>query len=120
MGEEQTVRIGLTQTRQTVALADNSEAILWLLDDAAQAGVEVPCFPETQMIGYRVDIRRAREPVRVDVFDEFYPQVTQWCGRLGIEAILGTELPHPVGGDGAPLLLGDTVASDGLATALGQ
>ena len=50
------LRIGLAQARQTDSLEENSRIIDRFIDDAAQAGVQVLCFPESQTVGYRVDI----------------------------------------------------------------
>ena len=50
------LRIGLAQCRQIDSLANNERTIFRFLDDAAQASVQIVCFPEMQTVGYRVDI----------------------------------------------------------------
>ena len=50
------LRIALAQTRQTASFDENERTIFRFLEMAAQAGAQIVCFPETQTVGYRVDI----------------------------------------------------------------
>ena len=51
-----TLRIALAQIRQSADIEDNRLAILQAVDDAVTQSVQILCFPETQTVGYRVDI----------------------------------------------------------------
>ena len=51
-----TLRIALAQVRQSADIDDNRAAILQAVDDAVAQRVQILCFPETQTVGYRVDI----------------------------------------------------------------
>src|SRR5215204_4387973 len=90
-----TLRIGLAQCRQTGDFAANAATVLRFLDEARRAGVQVVCFPETQTVGYRVDIATPEQPVPVAQLDELHGRVAQFCGRAGMACVLGTETPHP-------------------------
>ncbi|MBI3821560.1 MAG: carbon-nitrogen hydrolase family protein, partial [Planctomycetes bacterium] len=60
-----TLRIGLAQVRQTADFDANADVILRFIEQAANAGVQILCFPETQTVGYRADISPAAAPVPV-------------------------------------------------------
>ena len=87
------LRIGLAQCRQTDSLAANEKTIFQFLDKAAQAGVQIVCFPETQTIGYRVDIATPETRVEPARLDDLHGRIAQRCGQLGLASILGTEMP---------------------------
>ena len=65
------LRIGLAQTSQTTDFEQNATTILRFLDEAAEAKVQIVCFPEAQTVGYRADIAEADTPVPVDRLAEF-------------------------------------------------
>lgn len=95
------LRIALAQCRQTACLDENERTIHRFLDDAARAGAQVVCFPETQTVGYRVDIATPETPVEPDRLDELHGNLARRCGQLGLACILGTETPlesDPSGG----------------------
>lgn len=92
------LRIGLAQCRQTNSLPENERIILQFLDQAARAGVEIVCFPETQTVGYRVDIATPDTLVDPAHLHELHHRVASRCGQLGLAAVLGTEMPRPEGG----------------------
>ncbi len=89
------LRIGLAQCRQTADLQDNSRTIFRFLEDAAAAEVQILCFPETQTVGYRVDVASPppSHPVPVEALNELHRRVAERCGELGMACILGTETP---------------------------
>ena len=87
------LRIGLAQTRQTADLADNRVAILNAMNEAAAQEVKILCFPETQTVGYRVDIATPEAPVPVDWLEELHGDVARRCESAGMACILGTETP---------------------------
>lgn len=68
---------------------------------APRAEARIVCFPETQTVGYRVDIATPEAPVEPDRLDDLHRRVAARCGTLGIGCILGTEIPlesDPTGG----------------------
>lgn len=87
------LRIALAQCRQTASWEDNESAIFRFLDDAGQAGAQVVCFPETQTVGYRVDIASPRTPVEPERLDALHERVARRCRQLGLACVLGTETP---------------------------
>jgi ribosomal-protein-alanine N-acetyltransferase len=89
------VRIGLAQARQTDSLEENIRTIDRFVDDAAQAGVQVLCFPECQTVGYRIDITPTDRVVPVADLENLYSNLTSRCRELGMALILGTETPLP-------------------------
>ena len=49
------LRIGLAQCLQTADLARNTNTIFRFLEQAAAAGVQILCFPETQTVVYHAE-----------------------------------------------------------------
>jgi predicted amidohydrolase len=86
-------KIGLAQCRQTGDLATNAATIRHFLQEASRAGVQILCFPETQTVGYRVDIATPNLPVPVAQLEDLHGEVARFCGRAGMGCILGTETP---------------------------
>jgi len=95
------LRIALAQCRQTDDFDTNAATIFRFLDEAAAAGAQIVCFPETQTVGYRVDIARPDTPVEPARLDDLHARVARRCGELKLACILGTETPlakNPTGG----------------------
>jgi predicted amidohydrolase len=95
------LRIGLAQVKQTADFDRNAETVLRFLDEAGRRGVQIVCFPETQTVGYRVDIATVEAPVPVEKLAALYEEVARRCKRLGVACVLGTETPvesDPAGG----------------------
>lgn len=88
-----TLRIVLAQCRQTGDFETNAATIFRWLDEAARAEARIVCFPETQTVGYRVDIATPEEPVPVEALEELHSAVARRCGELGLACVLGTETP---------------------------
>jgi ribosomal-protein-alanine N-acetyltransferase len=88
-----TRRIALAQCGQTPDFDANAKAIFRWLDEAAQQRVQILCFPETQTVGYRVDITAADAPVPAKQLHDLHGLVAERCGQLGMACILGTEVP---------------------------
>lgn len=97
-----TLSIGLAQCRQTADFATNAATIRRFLEDAARAKVRILCFPETQTVGYRVDISTPDRPVPVAELDDLHGEVARFCGREGMACVLGTEIPHATDPGGKP------------------
>ncbi len=91
------LRIGLAQCRQTDSLAANEQTIFRFLEMAAQERVRIVCFPETQTVGYRVDIATPTTRVEPAWLDDLHGRVAVRCGQLGLACILGTEVPCAAG-----------------------
>lgn len=88
-----TLRIALAQCRQTASLETNEATIFRFLDRAAAAGAQIVCFPETQTVGYRVDIATPETPVEPERLEDLHQRIARRCGELGLACILGTEMP---------------------------
>ena len=91
------LRIGLAQCRQVDGLDRNAETIFRFLTRAGEAGVQVLCFPETQTMGYRVDISAPDAAVPATELDGLHRCVADRCRGLGMACILGTETPAETG-----------------------
>ena len=89
------LRIGLAQTEQTSNFEANVDAVFRHLQKAADAGVQIICFPETQTVGYRVDIAPTNAPVPEVELARAHENVAERCRELGVACILGTEMPSP-------------------------
>jgi len=89
------LRIGLAQTRQTGDLVTNAQTILRFLEQAAEEDVQILCFPETQTVGYRVDIAETDSPSPVEALHRLHAEVAAFCGAAGMACILGTETVVP-------------------------
>ena len=89
-----TLKIGLAQVRQTGSFEKNLRTIFRYLDKAADAGVQIVCFPEAQSVGYRADISTADAAVPVAELQDLHQRVAERCGKAGMACILGTEIPR--------------------------
>src|SRR4051812_47446275 len=87
------LRIGLAQCRQTASLEVNEQTIFRFLEEAAHADVQILCFPETQTVGYRVDIATPDTIATPDSLHDLHDRIARRCGQLGMACILGTETP---------------------------
>ena len=87
------LRIALAQCRQTGEFDANAATIFRMIEDAGRRGVQVLCFPETQTVGYRVDISTPDRAVPVEQLADLHGRVTTRCEALGMACILGTETP---------------------------
>ncbi|MDP6353857.1 MAG: carbon-nitrogen hydrolase family protein, partial [Planctomycetota bacterium] len=89
-----TLRIGLAQVNQTADFDANENTIFQFVEKASEAGVQALCFPETQTVGYRVDIATPDTPVPVEKLKNLHEKLARRCGELGMACILGTEIPN--------------------------
>ncbi len=92
-----TLKIALAQTLQTDDIDANVAAVLRFLGEAADKGVQIICFPETQTVGYRVDIATPEAPIPEAKLEKAHADVARKCGAAGVACILGTEIPSPSG-----------------------
>jgi predicted amidohydrolase len=87
------LRIALAQCRQTACWDENERTVLRFLEDSARERAQIVCFPETQTVGYRVDIATPETPVEPERLEALHDRVAGRCRQLGMACILGTELP---------------------------
>jgi len=87
------LKVALAQARQAGDLDVNADTILRFIEEAGRRGVQILCFPETQTVGYRVDIARTETPCPVERLSALHNEVARRCGELGMACILGTEAP---------------------------
>ena len=87
------IKVGLAQARQSADFDANAAAIFRFIEEAGKAGVQILCFPETQTVGYRVDITPTDAPVQPERLKALHAKVAKRCGELGMACILGTETP---------------------------
>ncbi|MCE9605390.1 MAG: carbon-nitrogen hydrolase family protein [Planctomycetia bacterium] len=95
------LRIALAQCRQTADFEVNAVKIFEFLERAAAVGAQIVCFPETQTVGYRVDITQPDAPVEPQRLEELHCRIARRCAELKLACILGTEIPlesNPTGG----------------------
>jgi len=91
------LRIALAQTKQTADFYENAETIFDYLYRARQQEVQIVCFPETQTVGYRVDIAEPDTFVEEEDLQTLHAAVAKYCGEVGMACILGTETPNEGG-----------------------
>ncbi len=87
------IKVGLAQARQSADFDANAATIFRFIEEAGKAGVQILCFPETQTVGYRVDITPTDAPVQPERLKALHAKVAKRCGELGMACILGTETP---------------------------
>src|SRR5690242_13605705 len=92
-----TLTIGLAQCSQTADFDANARTIFRFLEEAAARGVRILCFPETQTVGYLVDIATPDLVVPPARLEDLHRRVARRCGELGLGCILGTETPRAEG-----------------------
>lgn len=108
-----TLRIALAQCRQTDEFETNSCNIFRFLEEAAAQRAQIGCFPETQTVGYRVDIARPDTPVEPQRLDELHRRIARRCRELNIACILGTETPLESNAAGKPYNSALVIAPNG-------
>ena len=96
------IKIALAQTKQCGDFDKNAETILRFLELGAEQGVQIVCFPETQTVGYRVDIATCDAPCPIDKLVHLHADVAAACLKHGIACILGTETPADPNGARKP------------------
>lgn len=89
------LRLAVAQTRQTADFDENARTIERFVEEAGRQGVNLLCFPETQTVGYRVDIATPDTPCPVEKLETLHARVAERCGKLGMACVLGTEMPAP-------------------------
>lgn len=108
-----TLRIALAQCRQTDDFDTNACTIFRFLEEAAAQRAQIVCFPETQTVGYRVDIARPDTPVEPQRLDDLHCRIARRCGELKIACVLGTETPLESNPAGKPYNSALVIAPNG-------
>src|SRR5215470_474618 len=104
------LKIGLAQCKQTGDVVSNAATIRRFLQEASRAGVQLLCFPETQTVGYRVDIATPDLPVPVTQLEDLHGEVACFCGKSGMACVLGTETPLATEPHNSALVISETGA----------
>ncbi|MFQ5947609.1 MAG: nitrilase-related carbon-nitrogen hydrolase, partial [Acidimicrobiia bacterium] len=89
------IRIGLAQVPPTSDLNENLDKTLEYMEQAAGEGVELLCFPEAHLAGYRAGILDPDAPCDEKGLARAGEQVSARCRELSIGVVLGTETPNP-------------------------
>lgn len=92
-----TIRIGVAQVPPTPDLNKNFDKTLEYAEKAADRGVELLCFPEAHLPGYRVGTLATDVPCDAEALARATEQISTKCRELSIGIILGTETPNPGG-----------------------
>jgi predicted amidohydrolase len=90
-----TIRIGIAQVSPSAELPANLAKTLEYVDAAADAGVDLVCFPETHLPGYRVGVLDPGIPPDEAGLARALETVAQRCRARAIGACIGTETPLP-------------------------
>lgn len=93
------IRVGIAQVPQTADIGENLATALDYMERAAREGVELLCFPETHLAGYRVGVMAVEASCETEELERASARVAAECRRLSLGVILGTETPNH---DGKP------------------
>ena len=91
------IRVGLAQVSPTPDLSQNLSTALEFMKRAASKEVEILCFPEAHLAGYRAGILDPEAPCDSSLLAEALEQVAASCRELSLAVVLGTETPNPAG-----------------------
>ena len=91
------IRIGAAQVPPTSDLDQNLAKTIEYMGKAAAEGVEILCFPETHIPGYRAGILDPEAPCDAIGLARAAAQVSASCRELSIGVVLGTETPNSGG-----------------------
>lgn len=92
-----TIRIGVAQVPPTPDLERNRDTALGAMRQAAGQGVELLCFPESHLPGYRFGILDTGAPCDGQGLAQATAQIAGLCRELAMGVVLGTETPNPRG-----------------------
>jgi predicted amidohydrolase len=91
------VRIGVAQVPQVASLESNLRKVLEFMERAAEQRVELLCFPETHLPGYRVGLSSPDAPCDEETLANALECISARCRDLALGVIVGTETPNPAG-----------------------
>jgi predicted amidohydrolase len=88
------MRIGIAQVPQTSDIVVNLDKAIEFVDLAAAQDVDLLCFPETHLPGYRVGILAPDAPCESERLAVALDALAARCGDRGIGVCVGTETPN--------------------------
>lgn len=91
------IRIGAAQVPQTNSIEKNTAKALEYMEKAAAKGVELLCFPETHLSGYRVGILAPDAPCDAEGLARARERIRAKARELSMGVIVGTESPNQGG-----------------------
>ncbi|MCK4962762.1 MAG: carbon-nitrogen hydrolase family protein [Anaerolineales bacterium] len=91
------VRVGVAQVSQAPDLSKNLDKALQYMEKAAAHGVQLLCFPEAHLPGYRVGVLAAHALCDEAGLEWATKQIATKCRELCLGVIIGTETPNPKG-----------------------
>lgn len=89
-----TIRVGVAQISQSGQIQQNLVSALAMIERAASEGIELVCFPETHLAGYRVGVSRPDAPCDTQALGQALTAIAAACRDHSIGAIVGTETPN--------------------------
>jgi predicted amidohydrolase len=110
-----TIRIGVAQVPPTPDLGRNRDKALEYMELAAGQGVDLLCFPESHLPGYRGGILDGGAPCDEQALARATEEVAARCRHLSLGVIMGTETPNP---GAKPFNSALVLGQDGQAVAL--
>jgi ribosomal-protein-alanine N-acetyltransferase len=88
------IKVGAAQIPQTTDVAVNTAKVLETMEKAAREGVDLLCFPETHLSGYRVGLLASEAACPAPALEAALEEIAGHCRRLNMGAIVGTETPN--------------------------
>lgn len=88
------IKVGAAQVPQTTDVEVNTAKVVQTMEKAARSGVELLCFPETQLSGYRVGLQAAEADCPAPALEKALEEIARCCRQLKMGVIVGTETPN--------------------------
>lgn len=108
------LRIGVAQVAQCGDIGTNLKKAREYIDFAAVQGVDLLCFPETHLAGYRVGVIEPNALCLAEPLARALNEIQEECRRTGLAVCIGTETPNP---DGKPYNSAVVIDRDGTVLA---
>jgi predicted amidohydrolase len=91
------IRIGAAQVPQTADIKKNLDKVIEYMEKAKRENVELLCFPETHIPGYRVGLLDPDSPVEAEALERASRTIRAKAKELKMGVVFGTETPNPGG-----------------------
>jgi len=88
------LRIGTAQVPQTSDIGKNLDKVIEYMEKARREKVELLCFPETHIPGYRVGLLEPDSPVNTNALERASETIRAKAKELAMGVIFGTETPN--------------------------
>ncbi len=85
------IKVAAAQVHQSNDVVSNCAKALAFIDRAAAEGVQIVCFPEAHLPGYRVDVTSADAPVQTSELEHSLVLIGDRCRRHRIACLIGSE-----------------------------